>query len=127
MTKQTISGHETVKLLVDSFYGKARKDELIGPIFNQVIGDHWDEHLPTMYRFWEDILFNTQEYSGNPMFIHRQLNERVPLQTEHFERWKKLWIETVRELFEGDKAELAEQRAVSIATVMQLKISGYGK
>ncbi|NML24048.1 group III truncated hemoglobin [Pseudoflavitalea sp. G-6-1-2] len=127
MIKQPISGHDTVVLLVDSFYDKARKDELIGPIFNEVIGDQWDQHLPTMYRFWEDILFNTQAYEGNPMFVHRQLNERIPLKPEHFERWKTLFVETVRELFEGDKAELAEQRAVSIATVMQLKLAGYGK
>jgi hemoglobin len=59
------------------------------------------------------------------MFVHKRLNARIALEPAHFERWKKLFVETVRELFEGDKAELAEQRAVSIATVMQLKISGY--
>ncbi|WP_127132732.1 group III truncated hemoglobin [Pseudoflavitalea rhizosphaerae] len=125
MGKQEITDHNSIVLLVDSFYAKARKDELIGPIFNEVIGDHWDEHLPTMYKFWGDILLNKNEYEGNPMFVHKQLNARIPLQPLHFERWKKLFVETVRELFEGDKAELAEQRAVSIATVMQLKISGY--
>ena len=125
MAKQEITDHNSIVLLVDSFYAKARKDELIGPIFNEVIGDHWDDHLPTMYKFWGDILLNKNDYEGNPMFIHKQLNARIPLQPVHFERWKKLFVETVRELFEGDKAELAEQRAVSIATVMQLKISGY--
>ena len=127
MIKQHITSHDSVVLLVDSFYTKARKDDLIGPIFNEVIGNHWDEHLPTMYRFWEGVLFNTNDYTGNPMQVHRQLNERNPLKPAHFERWKQLFIETVDELFEGEKAELARQRAVSIATVMQLKISGYGK
>ncbi len=125
MEKQQITDHNSIVLLVDSFYGKARKDELIGPVFNEVIGDHWDEHLPTMYKFWGDILLNTNEYEGNPMFVHKRLNMRIPLEPAHFERWKKLFLETVHELFEGDKAELAAQRAVSIATVMQLKISGY--
>lgn len=125
MEKQQITDHNSIVLLVDSFYGKARKDELIGPVFNEVIGDHWDEHLPTMYKFWGDILLNTNEYEGNPMFVHKRLNMRIPLEPAHFERWKKLFLETVHELFEGDKAELATQRAVSIATVMQLKISGY--
>jgi hemoglobin len=125
MAKQQITDHNSIVLLVDSFYAKARKDELIGPIFNTVIGDHWDEHLPTMYKFWGDILLNTNEYDGNPMFVHKRLNARIALEPAHFERWKKLFVETVRDLFEGDKAELAEQRAVSIATVMQLKISGY--
>lgn len=125
MAKQLITDHNSIVLLVDSFYDKARKDELIGPIFNQVIGDHWDKHLPTMYKFWGDILLNTSEYDGNPMIVHKQLNEKIPLNQAHFSQWKKLFVETVRELFEGDKAELAEQRAVSIATVMQLKIAGY--
>lgn len=125
MAKQLITDHDSIVLLVDSFYSKARKDELIGPIFNEVIGDHWDKHLPTMYKFWGDILLNTHEYEGNPMVVHKQLNMRIPLEPVHFERWKKLFVETVWELFEGDKAELAAQRAVSIATVMQLKISGY--
>lgn len=125
MTKQQITDAASIQLLVDSFYGKARKDELIGPIFNEVIGDHWDAHLPTMYKFWGDILLNTHEYEGNPMFVHKQLNARIPLQAAHFSRWKELFIETVQELFEGDKAELAKQRAVSIATVMQMKVAGY--
>jgi len=125
MEKQTITDHRSIVLLIDSFYDKARKDELIGPIFHEVIGDHWDQHLPTMYKFWEDILFSTQSYEGNPMRVHQQLHERIPLEPAHFERWKKLFVETVRELFEGEKAELAVQRAISIATVMQLKTSGY--
>ena len=33
----------------------------------------------------------------------------------------KLFQSTVDELFTGDKAELAKQRALSIATVMKLK------
>lgn len=125
MSKQQITDHTSIQLLVDSFYGKARKDELIGPIFNEVIGDHWDQHLPTMYKFWGDILLNTHDYEGNPMFVHKQLNARVPLQPAHFSRWKELFVETVQELFEGDKAELAKQRAVSIATVMQMKVAGH--
>ena len=125
MSKQQITDQQSIQLLVDSFYAKARKDELIGPIFNEVIGDHWDEHLPTMYKFWGDILLNTSEYEGNPMFVHKQLNARIPLNPAHFSRWKELFVGTVQELFEGDKAELAKQRAVSIATVMQMKIAGY--
>jgi hemoglobin len=33
-----------------------------------------------------------------------------------------LFTKTVDQLFEGEHADLAKQRAVSIATVMQLKI-----
>jgi len=41
---------------------------------------------------------------------------------EHFQKWLLLFTETVDQLFEGEKAELAKQRATSIATVMQIKM-----
>jgi hemoglobin len=56
------------------------------------------------------------------MVAHAKMHSVVHFTPEHFERWIKLFTTTVDELFEGDKAELAKQRALSIATVMQLKI-----
>lgn len=37
--------------LVETFYGKIRDDELLGPIFNQRIAD-WPAHLARMKGFW---------------------------------------------------------------------------
>jgi hemoglobin len=45
------------------------------------------------------------------------------VQKEHFERWRKLFDETVNENFKGEIAHAAKTRALSIATVMQLKVS----
>jgi hypothetical protein len=39
-----------------------------------------------------------------------------------FQQWVHLFTSTVDELFAGEKALLAKQRAVSISTVMQIKI-----
>lgn len=121
--KPDIQNREDIILLVDAFYRKVRRDELLSGIFNEVIGDNWDRHLPVMYDFWEGILFLTDLYTGNPMQVHRQLHQRIPLQPAHFDRWKELFVGTVRELFEGQKAELAVQRALSIATSIQIKIA----
>lgn len=85
---------------------------------------NWEQHLPVMYDFWDNVLFQTGDYSGNPMVTHAQLHHRFPLTGEHFTRWKKLFLETIEEHFEGPNAELARQRALSIATVMEIKISG---
>jgi hemoglobin len=41
----------------------------------------------------------------------------------HLDRWVKIFSETVDEMFEGTKASLAKQRAVSIATMMNIKIN----
>ncbi len=77
-----------------------------------------------MYDFWETTLFHTAAYKGNPMQVHKALNEKLALQKEHFDVWLSLFKKTVDELFVGTIAELAKQRAQSIAMVMQLKIGG---
>lgn len=120
--KKDIEHIEDIKLLVNSFYDKVKADAGIGYIFNDIAKVNWEKHLPVMYNFWENILFFTGSYSGNPMTAHVKMHKLVHFTTEHFERWLKLFTSTVDELFEGDKAELAKQRAISIATVMQLKI-----
>lgn len=120
--KKDIENIEDIKLLVNSFYEKVKADKTIGYIFNDVAKVNWEKHLPVMYNFWENVLFFTGAYTGNPMIAHEKVHQQVKFTATHFEEWLKLFLHTVDELFEGDKAELARQRAISIATVMQIKI-----
>jgi len=120
--KHDIENRDDVKLLVDAFYDKVKKDTTIGYIFNDIAKVNWDKHLPVMYDFWESILFFTGSYTGNPMTVHGLVHRAAKLTTEHFNVWLKLFTSTVDELFGGEKAELAKQRAISIATVMQTKL-----
>jgi len=120
--KKDIENRDDIVILINTFYEKVKKDEVIGYIFNDVAKVNWDKHLPVMYDFWENVIFFTGSYTGNPMTAHKQLNQKIPLHTDHFQEWIKLFTKTVDELFEGDKAELTKQRAISIATVMQIKI-----
>jgi hemoglobin len=113
---------EDVRLMVDTFYEKVKHDDVIGPIFTVAVHVIWERHLPVMYRFWENVLFFTGGYDGNPIVTHRKLHESVHLEEKYFERWTQLFTETVKEHFEGPKAKLAIQRAHSISTVMQLKL-----
>jgi hemoglobin len=75
-----------------------------------------------MYSFFENMLFYTGSYTGNPMELHKHINSLYPLTARHFERWSILFNSTVDELFEGEKAMLVKQRAKSISAVMQIKI-----
>ncbi|HEX5152194.1 MAG TPA: group III truncated hemoglobin [Parafilimonas sp.] len=120
--KHDIANRKDVEQLINSFYGKVKRDDVIGFIFNDVAKVNWEKHLPVMYNFWEGIIFLTGKYSGNPMAVHMQLNHRVKLGKEHFERWIKLFTETVDELFEGKKAALAKEKAIGIAGIMETKI-----
>ena len=121
--KADIQDRADIKRLIDSFYTKVRVDDQIAYLFNDVAKVDWEHHLPRMYDFWESILFQTGTFSGNPMTAHMQLHQRSPLAKEHFARWLQLFNETVDELFDGDRAELIKQRALSIATIMQIKIA----
>ena len=120
-TKHDIENSEDVKLLIDTFYDRVKQNEKIGYIFNDIAKVNWDKHLPVMYNFWENILFFTGSYSGNPMAVHGHIHRLANFTAEHFDEWLRLFTSSVDELFEGEKAELAKQRAISIATVMKIK------
>ncbi len=119
--KKDILSLEDVKLLVDTFYGKVRKDEFIGPIFDERIQDRWPEHLAKMYTFWQTVLLGEHTYYGSPFPPHAQL----PVERPHFERWLSLFSETLDELFNGEVAQEAIWRANKMAEMFQFKINHY--
>jgi len=121
--KKDIENRDDIIRLVNTFYDKVKPDETIGYFFNRVVDVNWEKHLPVMYNFWENIIFHVGSYSGNPMKHHISLHQKSPMKKEHFNRWIQLFNETVDELFEGEHAEQAKQRALSIATVMQINIA----
>lgn len=109
--------------VINSFYNKVKKDELISFFFTEVVAVDWEKHLPVMYDFWEEILFSTGKYTGNTMKKHMDLNMKWSLEAKHFERWLELFMQTVDEHYSGPNANLIKQRALSIATVIQIKTS----
>jgi hemoglobin len=119
--KKDILQLEDVKLLVDTFYGKVKEDELIGPIFNDRIQDRWPEHLAKMYTFWQTVLLGEHTYYGSPFPPHAKL----PVEKEHFERWLELFSQTLNELFTGEVANEAMWRANKMAEMFQYKINHY--
>lgn len=119
--KADIENIEQIKTLVNQFYNRVKEDELLAPLFNHV---NWEKHLPVMYAFWNNVIFNTGGYSGNPLQAHRNFHQQFPLNALQFERWLKLFNETLDLHFEGTNTETARQRATSIAGVMQIKLFG---
>ncbi|KIC00370.1 globin [Flavobacterium sp. KMS] len=109
---------EDIKLLVNTFYAKVQKDELIGSIFNEKIQGRWPEHLEKMYRFWQTILLEEHTYSGSPFPPHKHL----PVDQSHFNRWMEIFTKTVDGLFIGIVAEEAKVRAANMAYMFNYKI-----
>ena len=120
--KPDITDRKDIEVLIDHFYAKVKVDPVIGYIFTDVMKVDWPMHLPRIYAFWENAILFTGSYNGNLMAIHKHIHQIIPLSAEHFKSWTTLFCTTVDELFEGEKAVLAKQRALSISTVMQVKI-----
>jgi hemoglobin len=108
---------DMIRTLVHGFYARVRQDGEIGPIFNRVIGDDWDTHLPKMCDFWSSVMLMTGRYKGNPMIAHMRLKMVRP---EHFERWLTLFRQTAGDVCVPEIAELFIGRAENIARSLQL-------
>jgi hemoglobin len=121
MNKLDITELADIQVLVDAFYGKVRKDELLKGIFEDVIQDRWLEHLEKMYRFWQTVLLDEHTYQGSPFVPHAHL----PVEKAHFERWIQLFFETVDEKFSGEKAERAKWQGERMAEIFLFKINYY--
>jgi hemoglobin len=119
--KNDIQNREDIILLVNAFYDKVITDEVIGYLFTDVAKVNWTLHLPKMYDFWENILFSTGNFEGNPMIKHKELNQKSKLTEGHFNHWNKLFNTTVDELFSGKKADEIKSRAMNISQMMMQK------
>lgn len=116
--KKTIENREDISRLVHSFYGKIRKDDILGPIFNgHIVEDEWPIHLSKLTDFWETNLFNVPKFRGRPARKHMNVDANLGYTIEqgHFEHWLYLWFQTVDELYEGELANQAKTSAQKMA------------
>jgi hemoglobin len=120
--KTDIKNKDDIAILVNAFYLKVKADPVIGYLFAEVAGVNWEKHLPIMYDFWDNVLFHTGNFDGNPMMKHRILNQKSTLTEVHFKHWTKLWKKTVDDLFEGEKANEVKVRATNISKLMMNKV-----
>jgi hemoglobin len=121
--KKDIENREDLVLLLNLFYQKAFKDELIGRFFTEVVPLDLNTHIPVIADFWESVVFGSRGYRKNVMEVHQHIHQLSSIKKEHLNQWIKLFSETVDELFEGEKAILIKQRAKSIATLMDIKLN----
>ena len=121
--KKEIENREDLFLMMNEFYRKLLADNSINYLFTDVAEINILDHIPILVDFWDSILFRSDTYRKNAMQPHMILHQKSPLQKHHFETWLGYFKATVDELFEGEIASLAKERATSIATVIQIKIS----
>ncbi|MAY84809.1 MAG: globin [Flavobacteriales bacterium] len=118
-----INSLDDIRTLINEFYSKVKEDELLKDIFNERIGDLWPAHLDKMYRFWQTVLLDEHTYKGSPFLPHA----KMPVDIDHFDRWKQLFNQTIDENFQGSKAEEAKERARMMAAMFHHKIEYFKK
>lgn len=124
--KTDIKNREDLFLLMQQFYTKLLADDTINYLFTDVAKINLEHHFPVLVDFWDSVLFQSGTYQKNAMQPHLNLHAKSPLLPHHFETWLRYFKETVDELFEGDIAFVAKERATSIATVMKIKVMQMG-
>lgn len=125
MNLDTSAGFVTeqqISQLVDRFYDKVRADALLGPIFDQAIGDSWALHLAKMKAFWSSVMLASRTYKGNPMMTHLALPR---LGREHFDRWLEIWRETTPQICSEPAASLFVEKAEMIGERLLTSIVQY--
>lgn len=108
-----------IDAVLRAFYTQVFDDNLLRHVFIEIAHMDLEEHLPVIGNFWEKVLFNTSEYSGNAMRVHRHLHDREPLTPAHFERWLTVWNQTIDAHHQGAAAAQAKHHAARIALAMQ--------
>ena len=121
--RSDITNRQDIIRLVDAFYERIRKDDKLGPIFEDIAHVNWNTHLPRMYDFWDSVIFRTGTFRGNPLVAHAKLVPLADMGRATFDRWLTLFRETVFELFEGTQAALIVRSAEDMANVIHGRIN----
>ena len=110
---------EHIQQLVTHFYLRVQKDELLGPIFNDVAGVDWEHHIPLLCQFWNSVMLKTNEYKGNAYMKHVLIGQEALIQEEYFTHWLDLFGQEAVKYLPPDAAAEIVQRALLIAKSLQ--------
>lgn len=113
--KHDITTQNDIVLLVDSFYDRVLRDEILSPFFQHIKFEH---HKPRMVHFWSFVLLDEPGYTTNIFDKHRGMQ----LTLEAMNQWVTLFENTAGELFEGEKTNQAILRAKTIAWTFREKM-----
>ncbi len=97
----------SVHTMVRQFYVTLLEDDLVSHYFIKALGDDlnnekWKDHLNTLDNFWLMMMTGKGGYGGHPFPPHAFIGELYP---ETFERWLKLFKETLHQFFIPEIAE----------------------
>ncbi|MEO5900369.1 MAG: group III truncated hemoglobin [Ilumatobacteraceae bacterium] len=115
---------EQIDEMVRRFYADVNGDDLLGPMFNEVAQVDWSVHLPKLSAFWCRALLGQPGYQGNPFRAHALIHAKREFTADHFERWLRLFHQTLDRGWTGPNAQRAHDLADNVARVHSRQLLG---
>jgi len=122
--KKDISNRQDLHLIVSEFYIDLLEDEELNRFFKEFRDESkLKSHLEILVDFWDNTLFYSGSYSKNAIKPHIKIHFDKTISASNFENWLRLFNKAVDENFQGQNADTIKTRALSIATVMKIKLN----
>jgi hemoglobin len=110
-----------VRQVILSFYEKVRDDPLLGPIFEDAIGNNWDHHIERIVLFWLTATGLQRGYEGrNFMPAHLRHSSIHP---DQLPRWLELFRQTAAEHCTPEGARALIDIAERMAQTLQIGLA----
>lgn len=116
MLNETVD-RETIQKMVRHFYSSMLEDDILRPYFVRKLGEdfdgsRWFEHLKILDAFWMLMMTGERGYDGDPFPSHAFIGQMYP---ETFERWLKLFKETLNHFYTPELANKFYAKADTLA------------
>jgi hemoglobin len=111
---------DSIRRLLNLFYGRVRRDALLGPVFARALGTsdaEWARHLVRLTDFWSSVMLRNGRYHGDPFSTHLRLPDLEPAM---FDRWLTLFGESCADVLTPDVGEAFRERAHRIARSLRM-------
>lgn len=119
MALSDLDAPEQIDRFVEQFYARVLVDSRLAPLFLEVARVDLAEHLPHIKAYWRKMLLGDPSYTRHMMRRHRNLDRQHALDTQDYERWLQLFLETLDSGYRGPVAERARELARRVAGNMR--------
>lgn len=110
-----------IRQLIPAFYAKVRRDAILGPVFEGIIGENWPTHIEIVCSFWLYVTRLDRHYDTRN-FLPAHLR-RPTIRAELLPRWLALFRDSACELCAPAQAEALIDIARRMADTLEISLN----